>query len=206
MFIRSTWVQAFSWASFQAEEQFCDFFALRLFGESYLHAFAYLLAPGDSGTRSLQYPAITRRVKHLQEAATALNIQVPADFAAGFGVEKEPVEPATKMLVAIADDVSEALAPRLIDAAKNIAHAKKVPEGNAGNVSQIAANFVRIIPAGAPQSLSDIVNAGWFCQLMPDLWSKVPQIRTEDKHRILRDLILKSMEVSEVYTRIGKTP
>ncbi len=33
-------------AVFQAEELFCDMFAYALFGESYLYAFAYILAPG----------------------------------------------------------------------------------------------------------------------------------------------------------------
>ena len=35
----------------QAEETFCDFFGLRLFAVSFLHAFAYLLTPGGTKAR-----------------------------------------------------------------------------------------------------------------------------------------------------------
>jgi hypothetical protein len=41
----------------QAEELFCDLFSYALFGESYLHAFAYILAPGGGACDS-NYPLL----------------------------------------------------------------------------------------------------------------------------------------------------
>jgi hypothetical protein len=43
-----SWAVAHDWGISQAEEIFCDFLGLRVFGEAYFHAFAYLLAPGTS--------------------------------------------------------------------------------------------------------------------------------------------------------------
>ena len=39
---RPMWKPAWDWALRQCEEHFCDFFGLRLFGEAYLHAFAFV--------------------------------------------------------------------------------------------------------------------------------------------------------------------
>jgi hypothetical protein len=50
------WDRAAAWGQKQAEETFCDCLGLRLFGASYLEAFAYLLAPCVPGERSLVYP------------------------------------------------------------------------------------------------------------------------------------------------------
>ena len=54
------------------------------------------------------------------------------------------------------------------------------------------------------QYLTDITNAGWNCFLDPDLWKDFSQIRPGDRDRILKDLMLKSMEVTEVYERLEK--
>jgi len=206
MFIRSTWLSAFTWASLQAEEMFCDFFGLRLFAEAYFHAFAYLLAPGTSGQRSLNYPNITRRMTHLVDAAKSMGVAVPAGFDTAFEAETEPVEPSTKLLVSIADDVVVSLVPQLIQAAQDIADAKNVPKRDAARVSHVCAEFERVIPTADAQSLTDILNAGWESELRPHLWKNVPQIKPDDKERVLRDLMLKSMEVSEISARLGKTP
>jgi hypothetical protein len=39
------------------EELFCDLAGLALFGESYLHAFQYLLSPSIGFSRSEEYPS-----------------------------------------------------------------------------------------------------------------------------------------------------
>ena len=206
LFVRSTWVSAFDWCSMQAEEVFCDCFGLRLFAESYLHAFAYLLAPGTSGRRSLHYPTMQRRISHMLQAAGAMGITVSADFAAGFEAETDPTEPATKLLVSIADEVSTLLVPDLIKTAKDAADARSVPSRDAARVADICREFEMVIPTGGPQALTDIVNAAWQSALKPKLWDAVPQIKAEDRDRVLGDLVLKSMEVSEVISRTGRTP
>jgi hypothetical protein len=59
---KQTWAPSALWALAQAEETFCDFVGLRLFGESYLYAFAYLFSPNEGGYRSVVYPNMCRRV------------------------------------------------------------------------------------------------------------------------------------------------
>ncbi len=207
MFVRSTWLPAYTWALLQSEEIFCDFFGLCLFAESYLHAFAYLISPGTSGQRPLRYPNITRRIAHLVDAAKKMAVSVPPGFKSDFADEIEPVEPATKLLVSIADTVSDSLASNLIRLAQDFAKEKTVPTRNLAQVSDIYDKFRKmIVPTSAQQSLTDILNAGWNCDLEPDLWKNVPQVKPEQRDRILRDLILKSMEVSEVHERTMESP
>jgi len=66
--VRQTWLPAADWAARQAEETFCDLIGLRIFGESYLQAFAYLLSPRLAGLRSVIYPNFRRRVSDLVNA------------------------------------------------------------------------------------------------------------------------------------------
>lgn len=47
----------------QMEEIFCDAIGLNIFGESFVHAFHYLLAPGLGGDRSLYYPPLHIRAQ-----------------------------------------------------------------------------------------------------------------------------------------------
>lgn len=53
------WKPAAVFALRQAEELFCDFVGLRLFGESYLYAFAYLIGPCRGVDRPPKYPKVS---------------------------------------------------------------------------------------------------------------------------------------------------
>ena len=46
LFVQQAWVPALTFAKRQLEEVFCDMVGLRIFGQSYMLAFAYLVAPG----------------------------------------------------------------------------------------------------------------------------------------------------------------
>lgn len=205
LFTPSTWMPAYTWALLQIEEMFCDFFGLQLFAESYVHAFEYLTSPGTSGQRSVRYPNITRRVSHLKEAAEVIEVIVSPQFESSFIPESEPQEPATKLLVSIADTVSTSLLPDLIKLAQDSATRKSVPKRDVAKVSGISDEFRRwVTPTSRSQSLADILNAGWECFLDQELWRNVDQIRNEERRRVLEDIILKSMEVSEVHERMGE--
>ena len=56
-----------------------------------------------------------------------------------------------------------------------------------------------------PEQLVDVLNAGWACYQDPNLWANVAQIKPEESSRILGDLMLKSMEVSEIRKRLEGT-
>ena len=67
------------------------------------------------------------------------------------------------------------------------------------------------MPIRKHASLVDIINAGWECNMDEHLWEGIPQIRGIDgedtrnnRDRILRDIILKSMEIAEIYERTEK--
>jgi len=96
---RTTLMLAYTWALLQTEEIFCDFFGLRLFAESYLYAFTYLISPGRAGSRSTNYPNIKQRVCYLGKAAEARGISVPVGFQSAFIQQDEPDEKASKLLL-----------------------------------------------------------------------------------------------------------
>lgn len=202
---------AYTWAQLQIEEMFCDFLGVRLFAESFLHAFAYLLSPGASGQRSLRYPNIARRVSQLVRASKDLGVDVPEDYESIFEKESEPTEPTTALLVSLADTVSASFVQELIALAKEFADTKRSPGRDAEKVKSITESFrAWVVPIKEPSSLVDIVNAGWECNMDQHLWENVPQIRglseedtKKNRNRILHDIVLKSMEISEVYERLG---
>ena len=203
LFTPLTWMPAYTWALLQIEEIFCDFFGLRLFSESYLHAFEYLISPGTPGQRSVRYPNITSRVSHLTKAAQEMKVVISPQFESSFMPETEPPEPSTKLLVSIADTVSTSLVPDLIELAKKFATDRSVPERDEEEVSKISDEIRhRVAPTSSSQSLTDILNAGWECFLDKELWKEVKQIGDENRYRVLQDIILKSMEVSEVQERV----
>jgi hypothetical protein len=61
LFLRNIWTQSYKLAVRQVEELFCDTIGLRLFGESFLYSFIYLIAP-NIGDRVPHYPALAARV------------------------------------------------------------------------------------------------------------------------------------------------
>lgn len=65
------WSDALDWSLGQAEEAFCDFVGLRIFGTSYLEAFSFLIAPRLGQRRLEVYPSIQDRVAYMCQAAQA---------------------------------------------------------------------------------------------------------------------------------------
>ena len=199
---RLNWGPAYNWALLQVEEIFCDILGLRMFAEAYLHAFAYLLAPRTHGQRSVNYPNKKKRVEYLVTASTEFMIAVPDDFQSSFENEDPPVDPACKILVRIADEVSESFVDDLTECAKTFAADKEIPERSPEEVDGVVASFEQIVPASSAKSVVDIVNAGWKCFLNPALWKNEKQIEPESRRRILRDLVLKNLEVFEIERRL----
>jgi hypothetical protein len=198
---RTIWIAAYTYALRQAEEIFCDIFGMRLFSEAYLRAFEYLIAPGVPGERSVLYPNMERRVLHLMEAAKALTVSVEATFTSRFKAEDEPRESTTKLLVSTADAVSAALVPDLITQVLDIALSRVIPQRAFAKVEEVCAGFGKVIPTTMAYSVTDILNAGWSCYLNDDLWKNYQQVQEENRGRVLKDLMLKSLEVSEAFER-----
>jgi len=198
--VRERWRPALKWALSHAKETFCDFVGLRLFRESFLHAFSYLLAPG--GDRSPAYPAWSARVSNLVQAANAYQLRVPPGYQSLFEDSQPPdVLSQSIFLLSLADAASQAVVPKLVKRADDIIETASIDEGSEAGVEDIY-NGIRlhIVPARNPVALSDILNAGWRAFHDPKLWEE-KKFDRKVRERTLKELLLKSIEVLEYNTR-----
>ncbi len=207
LFATAAWAPAFVWAQRQSEEYFCDFVGLRLFGESFLFAFAHLLFPVLEGKRALHYPNMMRRVHFQIEAARQFGISPPQDYKSWFKDRDEPSDDDQheKFLVELADSAADELAPELIAHANSLLNQPGLPDWSSDRarmqhtttVQRIYEDFCLVAPAEGAGHLAHILNAGWKAAM-----NNVPQIPDHLSQQVLRELILKSLEVLEFETKI----
>jgi hypothetical protein len=200
---RRTWEPFFERAVDQCEESFCDFLGLRLFGESYLHAFAYLLAP-CLRLRSLSYPSMMVRVANLVSASVAFGVPVPAGFQNEFRDSREDFLPPEKLFCSLADEALAIVVPLLVDQVKTLATECAIPERDEADIQGALGDFKLVIPARKASSLATIVNAGWMAYHDASLWSAYPDV-VKRRGEVLNDLVLKSAEIFEIRERLLKT-
>ncbi len=179
MFVQPAWLPAYSYARGQLEEIFCDMMGLRLFAESYLNAFAYLLSPSVPGERYPYYPSIKTRAAFLEKAAAKMSVDCPPSYNDLFSDSPEPSSPLTKLLCAVADDAVLTLIDQATDKAMEIAATNNIPKRNEGRINEIVKCFEMVIPTDGRNELVDIINAGWKCEQDPKLWHGIPQISLE---------------------------
>ncbi len=203
MFVRRAWLPALTYSHRQLEEIFCDMMGLRLFGEAFLHSFAYLLSPNMLSERYPYYPSVPRRALCLAIQATKLGIDCPDDYVSMFLAPTDISSPTNRLLCDVADDATERLWERMADEAISIANSKGLPERDSAKVRQIVADFERVVPTNESHSLTDVLNAGWVCAKRDSLWDSMPQISSLNRTQVLSDLILKSLEIGEFYDRLG---
>ena len=186
----------------QCEETFCDFIGLLLFRESYLHAFAYLLAPGLLGIRSEYYPKMLDRVAALQKASQLHGISVPNTYSSLFENGEEPSNAATRLLLTISDEATKRMIEQLCTDAATFLQERGMPAYSVEEKQRIAQSFSMGAPATAPTSLCDIVNAAWvfFRDGMREWEKRYPKIYADPRRReqMLNDLVFKSIEVLEI--------
>lgn len=191
------WIPAAQWCLSQCEETFCDFVGLRIFGESYLKAFAYLLAP-SFGTRSKTYPSMAARTTNLMNAATELKVAFPPDYAQLFENESAPkLSKADKFRLDISDRALEKLIPVLLTEAKQFIDTAKIPDRNSEDINRILQRFALVVPAEQCASVADVLNAGWMAQEDADFWKDEAGIQ-QRKNDVLKELVLKNLELFEI--------
>lgn len=188
------------WTLDQAQESYCDFIALRIFGISYLYAFRYLLAPG-AGARHTSYPNMEQRARHLAVAAAQYGINLTdygQPYEADFQDQPLPsLSDADTFILSVADEVHEHIIQRLIQQANDDIAQVGINVPSPKNALSISQKFLRIIPADKCQSLADLLNGGWLAYMNDNRWATTPEIH-KDRNAILFDLILKSVEVFEI--------
>lgn len=195
--LRNTWRQALQWTLRQAEESFCDFLGLRIFGESYLHAFGYLLSPGFGG-RPAWYPDIRARCNNLVTAATKYAFSAPKDFTAVFEDDILPTLSAADLYqLKIADVALKSLIPTLIDAANKVFKDSGVASGSTTERDRVLQRIRLIVPAENCKTVADILNGAWLALEDQDLWKEHPEINAR-RGLVLKELILKNLELFEI--------
>jgi hypothetical protein len=200
-----TWQHASAWVLEQAKETFCDFIGLRLFGTSFLHAFAYLLAPNVSSPRAVTYPQPLKRVKNLKKAADAYGFDIPDDFEEMFKDRPDPLlAKSEEFQLSVADNILEKKIDVLIEKAQDLIQEANIPKPSVEESQKIYERFELIVPAENCKDLADVLNAAWKAYNAPNLWKKMEKFEKEKeefekkKERILKDLVLKTIEVFEV--------
>lgn len=191
----------------QAEETFCDFLGIRIFAESYFYAYAYLISPGSAGERAFEYPREIVRVKNMAFAAGefGLSSHVPADFTLSFLDNLDLGNPDENLLMTTTDYALSKVITDLASEVDSIARTAKIPERSEDNIVRSYEAFRMLVPTSGTKSLADIINAGYKAYHDGGLWSDKEEIK-ENKHSILYDVILKSIEVLEIEAILGSQP
>ena len=199
LFARETWLRALNWAVQQAKESFCDFIGIRIYGPSFLKAFAYLFAPNVHSPRSESYPQSMKRVRNLIKAAEAYGFNVPADYEGMFKPRPEPqLAPADGYRLRVADEVLDKVVDGLIARADSLISETNIQKPDPLEVKRIHRQLGLMVPAQHSKSLSNILNAAWMAYEDKSLWKSIMEEPGRQKEQILKDLILKNIEIFEV--------
>jgi hypothetical protein len=180
------------------EEVFCDYTGLYIFGESYLYAYDYFLAPGSSA-RSAAYPRGGARVRFLLDAARKLGIEPdPVLFARWRDASTQIGYEADLM------QITDAAVERTVSYLWSLTTARLKEFGVTPNdtlaVDRVLRNFCNGVPDGDGASLSEIVTAGWRYLRDQD---GLPSEEDDPHFEMLNELMLKSIEVSEYRPRLS---
>ena len=185
----------------QVEETFSDFIGLLLFGESYLHAFEYLVAPQLSGVRSTEYPDTVTRTRVLERyASEKLGITVPG-YADAFVSEAPKRSAADIFMIEIADSVVADMLPQLFGQVDQIVMTAGVQQPSHTTTSAAARSFERGVPFDEEATIGDLVNAAWR------IFRSSENVKYEQQGRLsvdnLADLVMKSIEIYEIRKHIA---
>jgi len=189
------------WATLQAEETFCDLVGLRIFGSSFLHAFVYLLSPGQR-SRHVAYPSSNRRITNLLDAARKWKLKVPAEYRNVFQqddqgrfIEKDNFQ------LDLAEFAVAKLVPHLRATANQLVTAAKLKSTDPKAVQEIRERIGLTVPAENAKSLASILEAGWDANLDETLWRDFDHLDVDSKYENLMEIVLKSIEALEIQSR-----
>ncbi|MFN3152113.1 hypothetical protein [Bremerella sp.] len=190
---------AHKWAMRQCEESFCDFLGLKIFGESYLWAFAYLVSPGAI-PRTPWYPDIHDRAKNLEISSAEFGVSSPAGFESWFSKCIYPKYSEKEAFwLFLADQAREAITPDIIRKVNEIAVESSLPLRDDNKIEKVLTAFQLMIPASGVGDLVNILNAAWKAYNEESLWAELPI----DRVSTLNELILKSIEILEYEERLA---
>ncbi len=197
-----------AWSLKQAEESFCDFIALKIFGVSYLHAFAYLLAPGWSGSNLPHHPNLQTRLSNLRQAAKAYHVEEPQEYDQMFSKLQEHtlLDRTTSFMLSVTDAALGTVVEELIKEAEKIVNDASIPVPTPDRAEKVYARLALAVPAQNSGGLANILNAGWRAFHHKTLWRGKLHISKKQREQCLKEVVLKSIEILEVEQLRGKVP
>lgn len=199
--IRDIWTISFTYSVRQCEEVFADFIGLRLFGESYLHSFEYLLAPFTGEPRSRDYPDMRMRAEFLLKAAARFSISTPDRYVQRFDDSPGVPDPADEFILQASDAATRESVDQILSLVQSIGDTSNFPHLS-GEKSHACLDRIRLgVPAEEVDYIGDIVNAGWLAY-RDETIIPVSQIGERRRVDVLNELLLKSIEVAEVEATI----
>jgi hypothetical protein len=196
LFVQFIKASALGSALSQIEETFSDFLGLLLFGESYLYAFEYLVAPQLSGVRSTEYPDTLNRTKVLERyASEKLGIAVP-QYTDAFVSEAPKRSAPDIFMIEIADAVVEDMLAQLFTQVEEIVKSAKLQRPTDEVTGSVAKSFANGVPFDEEATIGDLVNAAWRIFRS----SEDAKYEQQGRARVdyLADLVMKSIEIYEI--------
>ena len=205
LFAIESYGNSIEWALKQLEETFCDFVGLMLFGKSYLFAYAYVASPLSLGVRSPRYPNSIARIQNLLQIASILNITMPPDFLSSFqDAPASNLSPGEKFQLKVADETAANLVSIIQSKAQLYITAVKLQLPPSAEEDVIVKRFRHAVPAENISNWVSILNAGWTVYEDGDFWKMYPSLY-ENKNRVLKELMLKNIEIFEIEQIIRET-
>lgn len=203
LFARSLWSISYNWALNQSEEYFCDLFGLRLFGEGFPNAFAYLLAPFQKSQRAPHYPSLADRGCSIASTARLWGIPIRDSYGELFGelpAFDEDKEVENKLLL-LADRVSKNNVPEIVSRVVLILHTALNAQQAEDLVSNCIKRFSYRAPAERAGGIANIITAAWRIRIDPQLIG-LKQMNAEAS-TMLAEMVWKSIEINEIEYRQG---
>lgn len=184
-----------------SEEFFCDFFALALFGSSYLRAFAYVLAPGMGRERKADYPSQNARAAALADFAGRSGVHVPPGFQEQFRTSLQRLEPRRSLTLDVSETVTQRFLPAVWESVNSLVRSSTAVQPSTVEAQRVFESFRGGVPFSSPRCLGDIAIAAWlrFDEIVAE---KVPFERQSEKLSQLNEMALKTAEVLEFNQRL----
>lgn len=192
--------EALEFAELQAEELFCDLFAFALFGASYLEAFVFILAPGNTGYRSGKCPTYAKRIAVLQEIAKQEGVVLPAGAQQQFRGLQRGADERHRFLVKIADETVTKIVTGLWDQVLEVVQVGNIARPNDATMLRHLKDLRLGVPMCQPQCLGDVINAGWarHGEIVASIRNENELYEELDR---LNEILLKAIEVLEFHRR-----
>lgn len=207
LFAVPEWDEAKRYCQKQLNELFCDIIGLIIFRESFMHAFAYLLASIGDRTRNPYYPDLRERAIYLTKACEKLDIKFPSYYAKLFTGKSEIdlYSERKRIMLKIADERAKALFDDAVDEAQKILGSKFVPKKSREEHVNNSLDYMKLgIPPEKCESLAELIGLGWRAYNDPSFWDEFKanlRCDHQTKEKIVSELINKGLEIFEVEQR-----